>query len=239
MKATLKPLTLAAAVAACVMAGQAQAYEAGDIFVRAGATSVNPDGGSSNVFADGAVLAADSGVDVDNDVQLGLTLTYMVTNEIGLEVLAATPFSHTATGKGPTLDSLGVGDIAKTKHLPPTISAVYHFNTGGAITPYVGLGLNYTFFFDEEGGSDLEAGVGNLDVDIEESWGLAYQVGMDIDLGDNMMINASIRYIDIDTTANLDVNQATPALGLSANSRLSADLDIDPMVYSIMFGYKF
>ncbi|MFT7184805.1 MAG: outer membrane protein [Pseudohongiellaceae bacterium] len=31
---------------------------------------------------------------VDNDTQFGLTLTYMITNRVGLELLAAIPFEH-------------------------------------------------------------------------------------------------------------------------------------------------
>lgn len=239
MKASLKPLTLAAAIAACVLAGQAQAYEAGDIIVRAGATTVAPDGDSSQVYAGGGSLGADSGVDVDNDTQLGLTVTYMLDSAWGVELLAATPFSHDASGEGSFLNGAGIGSVANTKQLPPTLSAVYHFNNESIVTPYVGLGVNYTVFFDEEGGANLEAVTGNLDVDVDDSWGLAAQVGLDIDLGNNLLLNASIRYIDIDTEATLTVQDGNNALALPAGTRITTDINIDPMVYSVMIGYKF
>ncbi|MCV6623876.1 MAG: outer membrane beta-barrel protein [Cellvibrionaceae bacterium] len=239
MKATLKPLTLAAAIAACVVGTQAHAYEAGDFIVRAGVTTVAPDGDSTQVYAGGNSLGADSGVDVDNDTQLGLTFTYMLDKAWGVEVLAATPFSHDASGEGSFLNGAGIGSVADTKQLPPTVSAVYYFNSDSAFKPYVGLGLNYTIFFDEEGGSNLEAVTGDLDVDLDDSWGLAAQVGFDLDLGDNLLLNASVRYIDIDTEATLTVKNSDNALSLPAGTKITTDVNIDPMVYSVMIGYKF
>jgi outer membrane protein len=239
MKNNVARLSLAAVIAACMGTAQVQAYEAGDILLRAGATMVAPKGDSSEVYAGGGSLGADSGVDVDDNTQLGLTITYMLDNNWGVELLAATPFSHEATGEGSFLNTRGVGSVAETKHLPPTLSAVYHFNTGGPITPYVGLGINYTIFFSEEGGANLEAGAGDLKVDIDDSWGLAAQLGVDFDLGDNLLLNASVRYIDIDTEATLTVQDGSNGLGLPAGTKINADFNIDPMVYSIMIGYKF
>lgn len=239
MKTTVARLSLAAVIAACMGTAQVQAYEAGDIIVKAGATMVAPKGDSGQVFAGGGSLGADSGVDVDNDTQLGLTITYMLDNTWGLELLAATPFSHKASGEGSFLNTRGVGSVAETKQLPPTLSAIYHFNNESAITPYVGLGVNYTTFFSAKGGSNLEAGAGDLSVDIDDSWGLAAQVGVDFDLGDNLLLNASVRYIDIDTEATLTVKDGSNALGLPLGTKITSDLNIDPMVYSIMIGYKF
>lgn len=239
MKATLKPLTLAAAVAACVLAGQAQAYETGDIIVRGGMSTVAPDGESSVVKAGGNSLGADSGVDVDNDTQLGLTALYMLDSSWGIELLAATPFSHDAKGEGSFLNGANIGSVADTKQLPPTLSAIYYFDSQSTFKPYVGLGLNYTVFFEEEGGSDLEKVTGDLDVDLDNSWGLAAQVGFDVDLGNNLLLNASVRYIDIDTEATLVVQDSNNALNLAQGTRITTDISIDPIVYSVMIGYKF
>ena len=99
-------------------ATSALAYDEGDIVFRAGAAMVDPDG-------DGALNGA---LDVDDDTQLGLTLTYMITDNLGLGVLASTPFSHDIELNGTT-----IGD---TKHLPPTITLQYHFDTGSSFHPY-------------------------------------------------------------------------------------------------------
>jgi outer membrane protein len=67
----------------------ASAHQAGDFFMRAGSATVRPTGGSDNVLGLGEF-------DVSNNTQLGLTFTYMATDNIGIELLGATPFRHSA-----------------------------------------------------------------------------------------------------------------------------------------------
>ncbi|MNN87243.1 Outer membrane protein W precursor [compost metagenome] len=108
----------------------------------------------------------------------------------------------------------------------------YSLDSKTAFRPYVGLGINYTTFFQEDVSSNRSAqGFSNLNLD--DSWGLAAQVGMDYMLTDNVMLNAQLRYIDIDTDASVD---GPTALGIS---RTKVDVDVDPMVYMVGLGYKF
>src|SRR3989304_4328731 len=78
--------------------------------------------------------------------------------------------------------------------------------------------------------SELEALVGPVDVDTDHSWGLAGQVGVDIDFKDNWFFNVDVKYIDIDTTATLQ----TIPLG-----RLRVNVDVDPFVFGAGLGYRF
>ncbi|MDG1733374.1 MAG: OmpW family outer membrane protein [Thalassotalea sp.] len=198
-------------------------YEAGDFVVRAGATMVSPDSGKSGVDLNGA----DSGltVSVDDNTQLGLNFVYFFDSNWAIEVLAATPFTHDvklqAGGEETTL-----GEVT---HLPPTVSAIYYFDTGTKFQPYVGAGLNYTIFFDEEFSSTYEE-AGFSDLELDGSLGFAVQVGADYQLNDNWHVNASVRYIDIATEAKFTVADSIKG---------SSDIDVDPMVYSVMLGYKF
>lgn len=239
MKKVLKPLSLAAAISAAMVSGHVAAYEAGDWIVRAGITTVDPqeDGSTLEANNDAALFAAVVGgpeeLGLDSDTQLGLTVEYMITNNWGIEVLAATPFEHTATGTE-TVSGL---DIADVKHLPPTVSAVYHFDTEGALDPYVGIGINYTVFFSEDLTSEADAVFTSLtpslaggDVELDDSWGLAFQVGVDYQIDEKWLVNASVRWIDIDTEAEVEFDNGV---------KVTADVDIDPLVYSVMVGYKF
>jgi outer membrane protein len=86
---------------------------------------------------------------LDSDTQLGLTFAYMLTDHIGLELLAATPFKHTVgvKGLGGGLD----GKLADIKQLPPTLSLQYYpMDASSKFQPYAGVGINYTLFFDED-----------------------------------------------------------------------------------------
>ncbi|MCS3469702.1 outer membrane protein [Pseudomonas sp. JUb42] len=208
----------------------AQAHEPGDFIVRAGAARVVPNEDSGNVKLDGAKVSGTKAT-VDNSTQLGLTFAYMITNHIGVELLAATPFSHTVSVKG-----LGAGldgKLADVKQLPPTLSLQYYpMDSASKFQPYVGVGLNYTKFFDTDlSGTRKQEGFSNLK--LKDSVGFAGQVGMDYMLTDRIMLNASVWYVDIDTKASVD--------GPSALSvgKTKVDVDIDPWVYMVGVGYKF
>lgn len=244
MNRVYKQLSLAAAVSAAIVSAQVSAYEAGDIIVRAGLATVAPDESSDGVAIPALAISAIPGTEaeVDDDTQLGLTVTYMVSNKFGVELLAATPFSHDITAN---LDGYSSGlkvDAAETKQLPPTLSAIYYpmVGNGSAFQPYVGVGINYTLFFEEDVDADLEALTGVLaaasgpvpmKLKLDDSVGLALQVGADYALNEKWHLNASVRWIDINTDATF-----TSALG---DTITVDDVEIDPWVYQLNVGYKF
>ena len=232
------------------LSSMAFANQAGDILVRGGITSVNPDSQQSTIYAVGQTVNLGAGAitaSVDDNAQLGLNFVYFFDSNWTVELLAATPFNHDImvdTGAGET-------KLGETKHLPPTLSVLYYFDTGTEFKPYVGLGINYTVFFEDtfnpaltgassptivsisDGttttpiGAPLDAG----DLNLDNSWGLSAQVGVDYQIDENWSINASARYIDIDTKASFT------AVGGTVPGHVS--VDVDPMVYSVMLGYKF
>lgn len=68
----------------------------------------------------------------------------MATDNIGVELLAATPFRH-KVGTRPTRT------IATVHQLPPTLMAQWYFGDAQSkVRPYVGAGINYTTFFNED-----------------------------------------------------------------------------------------
>ena len=216
-----KVLTLAVAAALAGGAAMSHAYEPGDWILRVGATTVAPDADSDEVPGLGVT------VDVDDNTQLGIIPAWMVTEHWGLELLAATPFSH----------DIDVNEIdaqaGETKHLPPTLTVQwYPRGHKDGWQPYFGVGLNYTYFFDEEADSDLEGIVGKADLDLDDSFGLSASAGVDIPFGENWMFNAGVWYIDIDTTATVTLREMD-------NAKVKFDVDIDPWVYNIGIAYKF
>ncbi len=207
--------TLLATSIAVLGSSQVMAYEAGDIVVKAGVINVAPK--DDNLKGHSSALNADVTVQVKDDTQLGLTATYMVTPQFGIEVLAATPFKHKVEVNGATAGT--------TKHLPPTVSAQYYpMDPSSAFQPYVGAGLNATFFFDE-------AGIvkGNSVGSLSDSFGLAVSAGINYDIDDKLMANLAVWYIDLNSTLdNAD------AIGLDEDV-----VEIDPVVVMAGIGYKF
>jgi len=186
-------------------AGTAQALEAGDWLFRLGGSMVDPKSNSGSLG--GAPIT------VEDDTQLSFTVVRMLNPNLGAELLASLPFEHDIRLDGSTIGS--------TKHLPPTVSLQYYFNPTTTIRPYIGAGLNYTYFWDEE-----TRGLGGAGLDVDESWGLAAQIGLDLDINPQWFVNADVRYIDIDTDATIE--------GVG-----TVGVDISPTVYTLAVGYRF
>ncbi|MFD2406553.1 OmpW/AlkL family protein [Azorhizophilus paspali] len=203
------------------------AHERGDIVLRAGAVVVDPHEDSEDIRLAGAGKLPGTKATLDSDVQLGLNYLYMLTDHVGIEYLAATPFTHEAKVKGLPGDLNGrLGDF---KQLPPTVSLVYYpFSPHATLQPYVGVGLNYTYIFETKLGKAAE-GKGFSGLDMQDSIGLAAQVGVDYMLTDTLMLNAQVRYIDIESKATTYLN----------DSKVTVDVDVNPWVYMVALGYKF
>lgn len=226
----------------------ALAQSQGDWLVRLGVGYVSPDVDSSNlVFED--IELADYRVDVDANTRPIINFTYMATDNLGVELLAAWPFDHSVEGDG-ALSALG--KLGSTKHLPPTLSLQYHFRPDQTFRPYAGVGLNYTKFFDERTTQSLHQGIigtsnaalgtdysgGSTEMTIDDSFGIALQLGADVALNDAWFLNFDLRWIDIEADAELNTTTVDGGgFEVDLNSRISAD--IDPWVFSTAIGLRF
>jgi len=217
MKNQLIKLTQAAVLGGLsLLAMPATAYQAGDFIVRAGAAGVLTDSNSDVITP----IAAGAQVEADDAWSLGLTATWMATNNIGVGVLAAWPFEHDIEGAG-TIANLGT--VGETKHLPPTVTAQYHFNTSSKLHPYVGAGINYTNFFSEKG----KGALAGSSISLDDSWGLAAEIGLDYEMNNDWLVSGQVWYLDIDTEATISGVAGT------------YDVQIDPWVVMFSVGKKF
>lgn len=183
----------------------------GPWMVRGRILGVIPDEGTSNWNIPG-----DPDVDIDNSVVPELDITYFFTNNIAAElILGVTP--HDISGAG---DLAAVDDIGSVWLLPPTLLLQYHFELDQGIKPYVGAGINYTVFFNEDGGD-----LGSLD--LENSFGWALQAGVDIPIQDNWYLNVDVKKLWLDTEATVN------------GGAITADVDIDPWIIGVGLGYRF
>lgn len=212
-------------------------FSASNISVNIGAIQVAPNDSSSslNVVESVAGLPAGStAVGVNNNTQLGLTFDYRFDQNWTLELIAATPFSHDIEVEGSAIDGL---DIGNTKHLPPTLLAQYHFDLGNShLDPFIGVGLNYTKFFDTSASGVLKSTLQALnvatandqvDLKLKDSWGLALQAGVNYKLDQHWGLHLMVSKMDIDTVGEVRLNGATIQ---------SVDVQIDPFV--VMAGVR-
>lgn len=164
-------------------------------------------------------------VGVGDSVMPEVDFTYMLADHIGAELILATT-KHSVTGRGALG---GIGKLAGSWVLPPTLTLQYHFAPRAKVRPYVGAGVNYTIFYAEKASDGLEDAIGSTRVRMDDSFGYALQAGVDVDLTDRVFLNLDVKYIDIDTTARLTTGGATNRV----------DVSVDPVVAGVGLGVRF
>ncbi|MFM2257884.1 MAG: hypothetical protein RIQ28_1731 [Pseudomonadota bacterium] len=204
------------------MAATPAMAEAGDTFIRVRGIMVAPNEDSTGIRP---AFPAET-VSVNNAVAPEVDITHMLTNNFGVELIAATT-KHSISGTTGTTGT--IGKLASTWVLPPTLTLQYHFAPEAKARPYVGAGVNWTLFYKEKASNGLEAAVGQTNVKLSSSFGWAAQAGIDIDLNEKMFLNLDVKYIDLDTNARL----RTTAAGIQR-----VGVDINPFVFGVGVGFK-
>ncbi|MEL0619079.1 OmpW/AlkL family protein [Psychrobacter sp. 1Y1] len=213
----MKLQSLVLATATALTMTTAFAVPAGTWSVAAGAHYVDPKSDNGTV----STGLGNFEVDVDGDVRPTISGEYFIANNVGVELLAAIPFHHDITLKAgdTTID-------AKTQHLPPTLSVQYHFDGYDLpmnVKPFVGVGVNYTTFFEEKVYIPL---AGDYDLELDDSVGVAGHVGIDIPFAPTESFRIDARYMDIKTDASLNGDDI-------------GEVDISPWVYGVAFVKQF
>ena len=200
-----------------------------------GVGTVNPDGTLISFTVPDEVLGDISvGLEVDRAASMTFGATYMFNENWGIDILGAMPFTHDIRAIVDTPDESGSMKIGDVKQLPPTISVQYHFTTEGPFDPYLGIGLNYTRFYDEKLISDM-ADEGVTDICLDDSLGFAAQAGGEWALNENWLFNVNVRYLDISTKASLHGDAFIDGAG----DLNLGDLGVGPWMYSANIGYQF
>ncbi len=155
---------------------------AGHFQVRLRGALVSPDA-SAKIFVSGAAIGGTTKA-TDSFIPEA-DLTYFVTDNIGVEAIAGVT-RHTVTNSV-------AGRVGSVSLLPPTVTVQYHLDPTGPIRPYVGAGVNYTFFYDAT--STLP------DIKFAHNFGWALQAGVDVPVGDGpYFVNLDAKKIFLGTT---------------------------------------
>jgi outer membrane protein len=204
----------------------------GDWLVRVRGLYIMPNDNSSTVrIPNGGAGLAGSSVGVGSDAIPELDITYMFTKHWGTELILGTS-SHSVNPKGTLATAIGGADIINTDILPPTLTLQYHFMPDSHIRPYVGFGVNYTWFYNSDVAGGLKVGAPAAHVHLSNSWGWAGQAGVDVDINKSWFVNLDLKYIDMSTTAEF----SNLAAGIGS---ASVDVNVDPWVFGFGIGHRF
>jgi len=227
MKKTVNSALVSAAFGTLALAATpaAMAQDAGTVLVKIGYNQIIPEVSSGDLSAPSM---PGTRVDVKEAGAPILTLTYMYTRNISFELYAGLPYEHEIVGDGAIN---GVGKIASTKQVLPTLFAQYRFfDKESFVRPYVGLGLTYGYFYGEEGSAALTAlinpGGDPTLVEVDDAWGISPQIGATVKVDRNWFVDFSVVKTFITTTTHLSTGQ-------------SIETKLDPMSVNIGVGYRF
>ena len=212
---------LCAAAATVLAAGAASAadapyagFQAGDVMVRARALDVSPDTSSS-------VSVVQGDAHISHDVVPEVDFSYFFTPNLAAELIAAITY-HDVKDVGSVAGTLPLGSV---RLLPPTLTAQWHFLPQGEINPYVGAGINYTFFYGVHGSSLPII----YSTHYSDNVGAALQAGVDIHLTGNWYANIDVKKLFLSTDVTLG----------TAVGQVKAKVDIDPWLMGAGIAYKF
>ncbi|MDQ8936272.1 OmpW/AlkL family protein [Acinetobacter rudis] len=169
----------------------------------------------------GSVLAPTSDTNVaglgtvkaDHEFNFTPSVEYFFNDNFSAELLLAAPFNQDVLLDG--------NRVAKVKHLPPTLTAKYNFKNSTAFTPYIGVGATAFIAWDESGVADK----------VKNDIGFAGQVGVNFKPADakNWGVFVDVRYADLSPEVRL----------VEAAGSKKFDLDINPIVYTLGYSYRF
>ncbi len=155
-----------AALTLSLAAGQALAYQAGDVYVR------------------GEFVKADIGAEeLSRENAFGLAGGYLLHDKLGVELGIGEDVEHDYQ-----LETDQAGELDR---MPANLLLQYYPLGGVAaagLQPFMGVGVNYTRF----------SSVSGADMDVDDDYGFAGQLGMDLVITDNLSATAIARYTEVD-----------------------------------------
>ena len=129
-----------------------------------------------------------------------------------------------------------LGQVGTTRAWFPAVLAHYTFDGPWGMQPYVGAGLNYTFYTDGQVSPAYTAAFGGTSstAKLKSSYGPVLKVGVGFPLGRNWVVDAGYSHYGIRTTAT--ITTATPVVGDIVRT---VGVKADPDVLGMMLGYRF
>lgn len=158
-------------------------------------------------------------IKTSNQIVPELDFSYFFTQHIAAELILGTS-RHAVTA---TNTSLGNVNLGKVSLLPPTLTVQYHFMSTSRFSPYVGAGINYTYFYDIQNGPSLSS------TKYGDSVGPALQLGADVAINKHWLFNIDAKKLFV--TSHVTT--------LSGPTTITSNVALNPWVVGAGFGYRF
>ena len=158
---------------------------------------------------------------------LGFTVGRMMTDNISIEMLGIYPSSHHIRGNKGGINGLDVGSV---DIFPPTFHVNYYLNPKSDLRYRVGAGFSTVFFLNKKVAAPTKAALGaTTELEVNDTIGIAGNVGVDYDINDNWMMSLGVWYSHFSADATLKTGTTSRHI----------DIDLNPIVGLFGVGYKF
>jgi outer membrane protein len=167
--------------------------------------------------------------DIKGDTQVGGGISYMLTDNIAIDVPLATPFKHELDGAGAIA---GTGKIGEVRALPITLLAQYRFLDAKApFRPYLGAGVTYAKFYKAKSTAVFSAMTGGTPsnpttLSVDSKFAATVEVGGIYTFTEHWFVEGFVSKTFLKTHTSLSSGQ-------------TLDAKIDPTTYSLAVGYAF
>ncbi len=148
-----------------------------------------------------------------------IDLTYFITENFAVEAIAAIA-KHDGKAKNTAAGDVDLGSVWV---LPPTVTLQYHPLPKEKFSPYIGAGVNYTVFFNDDTPDDGPV----KSIHYSDSFGWALQAGVDYAITDSLYLNVDVKRLFVSTKARIN------------GGDIKSKVDVDPWIVGAGLGYKF
>jgi outer membrane protein len=158
----------------------------------------------------------------------------MFTDNVAAEVTVGSPVTMNVDMTIPNA-AKSVSNAATTSASFPSVVAKYLFNTrSDAFRPYLGFGVNYTYFSNTGANSDaLVQELAGSSQSLTPSWNPVFNAGAIYTLNDRWSLNFGVSYVPM--SSNVSFSGSGPGTGTTTSGRLT----INPTDFTFKIGYKF
>ncbi len=182
----------------------------------------------------GPYVPAGTNIDAKNVETLYLAYVRSLTSHVDVELTLGYPPLQKTVGKGPaTLGSVPYDGqtIATARWLAPTLLVEYEFlRADSRMRPYIGVGVNYTDFYDRDSTAQGNAASGGpTKISLTSSVGVAGTVGLAYRIAGNWKAYASYSATQVKTRLEAD----------TAGVERTTHINFGPQALVVAVGYSF
>jgi outer membrane protein len=219
-------LSALTALTAFTFGSAAQAQSQGSWLIRGGIVQLAPQVTSGTLSTPSLPGVQTS---VSNSTQYGGGLTYMLSNNVAIDLPLALPFKHNLYGAG---SIAGVGKMGDTKAIPATVMVQYRFGeASGMFRPYLGLGVTYAKFDGEHSTATLSGLSGGTPLipttlSIQSKFAATLQVGASYKIDERWFVDGAFSKTPLKTLTTLSTGQ-------------TLDMTLNPIGISLGVGMRY